>query len=155
MFIEGKKIQTTCWWLFQLSHLTRLCSSVVWGVFQNRQQQPQPLPVCCVVAFQETRHRHLHVLAEVCKHCSKLPLQLPFPHTHVALKPVFCILLVQDVRHWPTQGEERRMAWGLVLHGWEGAGAWLVETQAKEEKWKSTEFRRGHLDAGDGEEWGK
>ena len=35
MFIAGKEIQTTCWWLFQLSHLTRPCSSVVWDVWMG------------------------------------------------------------------------------------------------------------------------
>lgn len=151
MFIAGEEIQTTWWWLFQVSHLTRLCSSVVWEIFQSENQRPQLLPARCVGAFQETWHRHLRVLSETHMPRSELLLLQLLPHTHSTLKPVF-ELLVWDVS-WANseQGREDGSRFASCL-AWVKRWGWGLEMQVKEEEWKNTEFRGGRLVAGDREE---
>lgn len=155
MFIAGKEIQTTCWWLFQLSHLTRPCSSVVWEVWMGSSgHRLSRLAVCGLFRRRDTgtssRKQKGAARALSCR-CGCCCL------THTSLWSLYlCFWFrITDVGQLRT----RRGGWledsQVALRGWKGAGSWLVGTQVEEEEWKNAEFRWGHSGARDGEEWVK
>lgn len=143
MFIAGKEIQATCWWLFQLSHLTRPCSSVVWDVWTGSSgHNLSQLTVWGLFRRRDTgtsiswQKGTARALSYHCGYCC-------LTHTWLWRLYLCCRFRMPDVGQLRT----RRGGWlkdlQLALHGWEGAGSWLVETQVKEEEWKNTEFRWG------------